>query len=132
MAVTRNKEGVSADKLLEAASQLSLPELEKFVAGVIAIQAHRKAPSLPESDADLLKVVNYPVPEDMRRRYHELVAKRQSHTITDEEYKELLELTDEIELGDARRVEALGKLAGLRNTTIDALMDSLGIDSSYA
>ncbi len=132
MAVARNKTEVSSDKLLEEARQLSLPELEKFVAQVIALQAHRKAPRLPESEANLLKIITCPVPEEIRTRYRELVASRQSLAITEEEYSELLALTDQIELGDARRVEAIGALAALRNTTIDALMDSLGIRPSYA
>lgn len=127
MAITRNKEGISADKLLEAASQLSLPELEKFVAGVISLQSHRRAPGLPKVEADLLVRINKGLPPDIYERYRALIAKREDENLTDEEYEELLHLTDQAEQVQVERLEALIELSHIRNISLDELIESLGI-----
>lgn len=64
---------------------------------------------------------------DRRRRFDELVAKRQQEIITTEELAELKDITDQIERFDARRLAALEELARLRHMTLTNLMDSLGL-----
>lgn len=123
---------ISAEKLLEAVNQLSLPELEKFVAEVIALKAHRRTPGLTQTERELLQKINQPVIPEVRARYHALMDKRRALTISDNEYKELLELTNHVENMDAKRVEALGELAQIRHITLDALMESLGIQPRYS
>lgn len=127
MAVARNKERISADKLLEAASQLSLPELEKFVAGVISIQAHRRVPALPKLEADLLVRINKGLLPNLYERYKVLITKREDENLTEEEYDELIRLTDQAEQVQVERLEALIELSQIRNTSLDELMGSLGI-----
>ncbi|MBW3540580.1 MAG: hypothetical protein KY476_09930 [Planctomycetes bacterium] len=60
--------------------------------------------------------------EEIRRRFHDLVAKRKAESLSTEEQHELLELTDRIEEFDARRVELLAKLARECNVTLTELM----------
>ena len=127
MAVARNKTEVSSDKLLEEADRLSSPELEKFVAKVIALQAHRRAPGLPKDEVDLLARINRSLPSDAHKRYRVLIGKREDENLTDEEYEELLRLTDQAEQVQVERLEALIELAHIRNTSLDDLMKSLGI-----
>lgn len=43
------------------------------------------------------------------------------------EQQELKQLTDQLEIANAHRIEALIKLAYLRSTTLDGLIDELGI-----
>ncbi len=68
-----------------------------------------------------------------QKRYDELTAKRRSDTITPEELQELLDLIDRIEHSDAERMQYLAQLAHLRQTSLTALMNELGIETpSYA
>ena len=61
------------------------------------------------------------------------MAKLSEETLTSNEHQELLALIDRIEEADAERVQALANLAELRNVSITALMDELGIlPPSYA
>jgi hypothetical protein len=48
-------------------------------------------------------------------------------TLTPDEQQELIELSDQIEFADAERLKHLILLAQLRNTTVDSLMDQLGL-----
>jgi hypothetical protein len=124
---------MSSNELLQAVGQLSLPELERFVSQVIALQAQRKAPSLPQAEAELLLRINQGVPQEVQKRYEELVAKRRAEILAPDERDELLRLTDQIEKLTVRRVEYLTELARLRRTSLTALMEDLDIQApAYA
>ena len=60
-------------------------------------------------------------------RYHILREKLETHTMRPDEQQELIGITDQMEEANVRRVKALFKLANLRNTTVDALMDELKV-----
>jgi hypothetical protein len=119
---------VSTGELLKAVEQLSPPELETFVSEVLNLRAKRVAPSVPAAEAELLEEIAHgTLPKDKHRRYHELRRKFRDESQTEEEYAEMLRLSDESELLNARRIEALGKLAQLRGLSLPALMAQLGI-----
>jgi hypothetical protein len=124
---------MSIDELLSAANQLSEPDLEILVNQVLLLRARRKAPVLPAAEAELLVEINQGVPPDLQQRYQVLAEKRDAETLTETEYQELLALSDRIEILAAQRVEALAKLAQLRQVSLLQVMDDLGIASaSYA
>ena len=127
MTTIRVEAQLSTEELLKAVGQLSLPDLERFVGQVIVLQAQRKAPSLPQTEAELLLKINQGIPADIQHRYNELIAKRKAETLTPEEHSELLRLTEQVEKLEAQRVEYLAELARLRRTSLTALMASLGI-----
>ena len=116
-----------AEELLRAAARLSQPELEQFVRQVIVLQAQRRAPCLPQAEAELLIKINQGVPQAVQKRYNELIAKRRQQTLTEAEHGELLRLTGPVEALEARRAEYLAELARLRKTTLTELMHNLGI-----
>jgi len=118
---------LSLDELLRAAGQLSQEELELFAHRVIALEARRRAPSLPQVEADLLLKINQGVPPEVRDRYDELMDKRRAESLASDEYKELLHLTDEIENLEAGRLENLAELACLRQISLTRLMEELDI-----
>jgi hypothetical protein len=118
---------ISAEQLLKAVNRLSSPELEEFVQRVLVLQAQRRTLRLPHSEDELLREINRQLPGDLQRRYDELVAKRRAETLTQEEYEELLRLTEEVETHNTRRVESLVKLSLLRGVTVDQLMKDLGL-----
>ena len=55
------------------------------------------------------------------------MAKRRAENLTQDEYVELIALTNEREIAHARRMKYLVELSHLRQTSLDAVMDALGI-----
>jgi hypothetical protein len=82
---------------------------------------------LSPAEADLLQKINQGLPPEVWERYHQLVAKRRAETLTPSEHTELIRLSDQIELANARRLEHLVELARLRQISLDTLMDQLVI-----
>jgi hypothetical protein len=64
------------------------------------------------------------IPSEFRRRYQELIARRDAGTLIREspEHQELIRMTDELEEWNARRVGLLLELARLRKTPIDEVL----------
>jgi wyosine [tRNA(Phe)-imidazoG37] synthetase (radical SAM superfamily) len=82
---------------------------------------------LSSRETELLREINRGLSQEEWQRYRELVAKRRSETLTSAEQTALIALTDQIEEANVCRIERLIELAGLRNTSLEALMDQLGI-----
>ncbi len=132
MAMVRVEAQVGPEDLLKAVEQLDLPELEQFVAQVIALRARRQAPTLPAAEADLLVRINQGLPAAIQQRYDELVAKRRAEQLSPAEHAELLRLTDQIEQREAERVQHLGQLAQVRGVSLSRLLDDLGLGARPA
>jgi len=98
---------LSTDILIEAASQLSADELERFAEQVMLLRARRKAPSLSHEEAMLLQKINAGVPNDVQQRFNQLRNKLESETIQPQEHQELLTLVEEIENIEAQRIQYL-------------------------
>ncbi|MDB9332705.1 STAS/SEC14 domain-containing protein [Nodularia spumigena CS-591/04] len=120
---------LSSDDLLKAVEQLSQADLKQFISQVIALQAQRTAPSLMQQESELLLKINQGISVEIQNYYNDLIAKREAETLTDEEYRELLSLTEQIEKQQAQRIEYLVELANLRGISLNALMESLGIQT---
>lgn len=127
MAMIRVEAQVAAEDLLKAVEQLDPSELERFVAQVIALRAQQRGASLPAAEADLLTRINQGLPTEIQRRYDELLTKRRAERLSPEEHAELLRLTDQVEEGEAERVQHLAQLAQLRGVTLARLIDQLGL-----
>ena len=80
-------------------------------------------------ERELLLKINQGLPPIVQTRYDELTAKRRSDTIKAEELQELLGLINLIEKSDAERIRNLAQLAHLRQTSLTALMNDLGIET---
>ncbi|MDW8234804.1 MAG: hypothetical protein RMJ54_18690 [Roseiflexaceae bacterium] len=133
MSTIRVEAHVSTEQLLRAVEQLPEPDLDSFVAQVVMMRAQRAAPHLSHDETALLVQINRPLPPALQQRFDALVAKRQAETLTPAEHQELIDLTDQIEQHDAARLAALVQLAQLRQTSLQQLMQSLGIQSpTYA
>jgi len=124
---------ITFDDLLNAVRQLSVPELERFSAFVLRLQAQQKAVSLSPGESALLLKINTGLGAETQARYDQLIAKRRSETLTTDEYAELLRLTQQAEQIDGQRVEALVELAKLRNVPLKTVMQQLEIQTpAYA
>jgi len=83
--------------------------------------------ALPASEAALLQQINLGLPATTWQRYHELARKLADETLQSDEQPALIALTEQIEQANVRRIAALIKLAQIRATTLDNLIEQLGI-----
>ena len=118
---------IDFEEVLQGMARLQMQDLERFVDRIIALQAQRRAPSLPKHETELLQKINQGLPVEARKRYEELNDKLHEETITPEEHRELLQLVDRLELADAERLQHLIELARIRNVSVDTLMRQLDI-----
>jgi len=96
------------------------------------IQQHFHQPHVPrlnQLESKLLQQINLGLPQTVWQQYHQLVAKRRAETLSMAEQQTLIQITNQIEIANAQRIEALIKLAALRHTSLDDLMAKLGIKS---
>lgn len=87
------------------------------------------APSLSAEETDLLQGINRGLPRETWHRYAALKEKRRAGTLSPEEQTALIALSDQIEEMNVRRMECVVQLARLRQTSVDDLMEDLGIKS---
>ena len=118
---------MSPHNILAAVERLSLPELEWFVSQVIALHASRRAARLSADETAMFKRISQTLPEATKGRLQTLIAKRETEDLSAAEYKELIMLTDQLEVLQADRLAALADLAQLRGTTLSSVMEQLGM-----
>jgi len=118
MPTVQLKAEFSFDELLNVVKQFNSSDLERFALSLRHIQAQRKAPSIPRHESELLLKINQKLPYDIQIAYDHLIAKRQAEALSSEEYQELLDLTAKAEQFEAKRIEAMTELAGLRQTSL--------------
>jgi hypothetical protein len=120
---------MSVDELLKAVDNLSEPDLDDLVKRALFVRASRKANVLTAEETPLLLEINKGIPTELNDRYEILLNKRDDENLTEVEYAELLEISSQIETFGVRRIEALAKLATIRQIPLLQLMDDLGIQS---
>jgi tRNA A37 N6-isopentenylltransferase MiaA len=89
----------------------------------------RDVSRLSKAEADLLQKINLGLPSEMWEHYHALIAKRRAETLTAEEQATLIEISDQIEQANTRRIQYLLELGSLRGTSLEAVMQELGIEA---
>ncbi|MEZ4710792.1 MAG: hypothetical protein R3A44_26580 [Caldilineaceae bacterium] len=122
MSMIQLTSAVSVNELVDGLERLSTPDLEEIVSKVLALQAKRRASSLPKSETELLQKINQGIPINVQTRFDELNKKRSEETLTDAEHRELLVLIEEIEQADVQRINYLSQLAQLRNVSVRELI----------
>jgi hypothetical protein len=120
---------MNVDELLKAVDDLSEFDLEHLVERALFVRARRRAPVLTSEETALLLEINRGIPPQLHDRYQMLLAKRDDETLTDTESTELLDVSNQIEAVGVKRIEALAKLATIRQIPLLQLMDDLGIQS---
>jgi hypothetical protein len=119
----------SSEDLLKAVGQLSQSDLRKFISQAIAIQAQRTTSNLMQRESELLLKINQGIPLDIQKYYNDLIVKRDAETLTNDEYRDLLGLTEQIEKQQAERIGYLAELANLKGISLNTLMENLGIQT---
>jgi hypothetical protein len=120
---------MNVDELLKAVDDLSEADLEHLVERALFVRAKRKATVLSSEETALLLEINQGVPSDLLDRYQVLLEKRDDDALTDAEYAELLDISNQIEDVGVKRIEALANLATIRQVSLPKLMDNLGVQS---
>jgi hypothetical protein len=118
---------MSIDELIKAADGLDASDLDLLLQQVVFLRARRKTPVLPAAEAQLLLKINQGIPADLLANYQVLRKKREAETLVDTEYDRLIQLSTEIEQIGVQRLDALARLAQLRQVSILDLMATLGI-----
>jgi hypothetical protein len=118
---------ISTEQIMTAVTQLSTSDLEQVFNHVLTVQAERKAKRLSETESSLLARINTGLPANLRERMAFLKSKREDHSINDDEYAELTQLSDRAEELHAKRLTALVELAKYRGVGLSELMNQLGI-----
>lgn len=97
------------------------------MAEVLELRAARQAPQVSLNEGDLLLRINAGLSEEVEHRSRVLGDKRRAEMLTTQEHAELLRLTETIERRQADRLAVLAELAQLRGTSLNTIMDQLGI-----
>jgi hypothetical protein len=120
---------MSVDELLKAVDNLSEPDLENLLNRTLFVRARRRGPIATPEESTLLREINRAIPAELNNRYEILADKRDEETLMESEYQELLDIADQIEVSGVKRLEALVKLAELRQVPLLQLMTDLGIQT---
>jgi hypothetical protein len=120
---------MSVDELLKAVDDLSEPDLDHLVDRALFVRARRKANVLTTEETVLLSAINQGIPSELHDRYEILLEKRDDEILTEAEYTELLDISNQIEAFGVKRIEALAKLATIRQVPLLKLMSDLGIQN---
>jgi hypothetical protein len=105
---------------------------DRFVLDTLEECLHRKragqgVPHLSKAESELMQRINQGLPEEIWLRYHDLVSWRKAETLTPEQHRELILLSDQVEMDYAQRLGLVLELARLRGTTLESQMKTLGI-----
>ncbi len=122
---------VGIDEILQGIDNLETNDLEQFMTRVSNLIAQRKAPNLSKKEAELLFKINQGLTKEEQENYIALGDKLQSETITPTQQKEFSKLVTKIEIADAKRMEHLVALAGIRGIDLDQLMEQLNLNPPF-
>ncbi len=125
------------ERHLRKAARSSGMDTQEFVQLFLEVQfpTETKETHLNGRERELLQQLELDLPEAKWRRYRKLskklLAEQRSAAgekfLAAGEYEELLELTQQVEAANVKRIERLSELAKLRKTSVPELMKQLGI-----
>ena len=84
-------------------------------------------PSRSLTESELLLRINRSFSESFWDTYRALITKRRAETLTPQEQQELIGMSDQLEAWHVERLRYLVKLAELRQVSLDALTQQLGL-----
>ena len=125
--MSRNEPNRIIEDLMKEAEPLSLSDLEHLISRLSELIEERKIKRLPSDESGLMEMINNWLSADIQERLYALIAKRDSGTLTPKEQDEFTELIAQAKESHTNRVKALRELATLRDESLTALMNDLGI-----
>jgi hypothetical protein len=120
---------MDAQALLKDVAQMPLLEMERFVQAVNGLITQKKTTDKSYRERFLLQKINETVLGKVKtERYQLFILKLEAETLTDSEYSELMQLTEEEEVIRYERLKYLVELAQLRSITLPQLMEKMGLN----
>jgi tRNA/tmRNA/rRNA uracil-C5-methylase (TrmA/RlmC/RlmD family) len=117
-----------AEQAREAAQHVGI-DLPTFVREAVEERLRQNAPANTAllTDTELIHQITKGLPESFWQHYAELRRKLTSTIITETEHAELIALSDQKEAHDVERLRNLIELSKRRQTTVDNLIQEMGI-----
>jgi len=95
--------------------------------GLKDILNKKKQQTAGDAEIQLLKKINTKYPVKLEKRYQFLTTKMDKGTLSDKEQQELIDLSNQFETFDAKRLEYIIALAQLRKQPLDSLLKELAL-----
>ncbi len=114
---------LSTQDLFAAIAQLDTHELETFADQLTQLITQRKA----NPETELLTKIRRPLNPALHPQLTHLIQKRDNETLTPDEQKTLIQLTQQVEALNVERITHLSTLAQFRQTTLSQLIKDLGL-----
>jgi hypothetical protein len=118
---------IANGNLLDAVKEMSPSEFDAFIDEALSVRRRKRPATLSPQETKLIERINRGLPVDLSKRYAQLVGRRKKRRLTEEEHRELLQLTHEAESRDADRAAALLELSKIRRVPLRVLMKQMGI-----
>jgi hypothetical protein len=112
------------DELRQAARRQGKDVLEVVREG---IQRLMRPDILPEPEAELLQIINTPLPREARKRRDDLLSLQSTRPLDAAERAELEQAVDAVEIANARRWQAVAQLAAHRGLSLPEIARELEI-----
>ena len=117
----------TVSNLIKNVLKLSEAEFEEFFTKVKALYKTPKAGNLSLREFTILQKIEEGLPKETQMRFDYLIGRRDSSTITHQEYQELLSLIDVVEKHDLERLKLIAQLAELRKLGISETVEMFNI-----
>jgi hypothetical protein len=88
-----------------------------------------RAAALSEREAELLQEINQGLKPEAWQRYRDLTQQLRAGRLSQQEHEELISISDEVEMWNAKRIKLLIELAGLWKKPLIMVMNDLGISA---
>ena len=121
---------ITTENLLNAVVQMPENEFKRFVENAKKLRTKHNKQTLSTTETNLILKINSVFAEFPHQKYKELNAKFESDSLSQNEYQELLKMSDEREILNAKRLEYIGELSKIRHQTLEDIMKQLGIKTS--
>lgn len=112
-------------ELLEAVSQLPDEQLERLLCQVAA--RRKNSPHSDSRESELISKLTQGPPEGTWEQYDALHRKKEAGQLSFKDEKETVRVVAAIENYTAQKVRWLAELAGLRDQTVEEVMESLDL-----
>lgn len=112
-----------AQKLVDQLPSQLLPEAIELLKS-LALRINQVNQLLPENseEVSLLEIIKHKLTEDQQRRFDYLQEQNEEGNLTESEHFELVNFIEKIENQDLERIEALIKLAQIRQVSLGELL----------
>ncbi len=117
-------------ELIKGVEQLSSAEFEAFYRKLQMLRLQKTSNPISEKEDKLLKKINRPFTKKKNLRFNLLIAKRDTESLTKNEYEELLVLTEAFEKYELRRLKLLAKLADLKKISLPEVINLYNLHPS--